>query len=59
MKIKMCTAEGCEKKERCLRFKGQWDQFKQLIFTHAPFVIHKGKQFCQSFIEANEKQKND
>lgn len=55
----MCTAEGCDKKETCLRFKGEWNKFKQLIYTHPPFIIHDGKQFCHRYIEFNEKQKND
>lgn len=59
MDITMCTAEGCDKKENCLRFKGKRNEFKQSIFTSPPFVIHNGMQFCQHFLKFKQNNKDD
>lgn len=56
MDITMCTAEGCNIKEECLRYKGKRNTYYQSIFTEPPFVIHNDKQICDHFIEFNLKK---
>ena len=47
--ITMCTAEGCDKKDKCYRYTAPKDKYRQAYFMKPPFKKKVDGQDCKYF----------